>query len=299
MKVLLSGASGFVGRHALQALQAQGIAVAAIGRQRPPGVDADAFIQADLLDAGDHTDAIAHLAPTHLLHLAWYAEHGKFWDAPVNLRWVDASVRLAEAFCAAGGRHIVAAGTCAEYAWDGEVPLDERSGLLEPASLYGTCKDAARRLLQALCRHAGVGLGWARIFFPYGPGEPPRKLAPSLLDALQGRIAPFAVNAAARRDFLHVEDVADALLTLLQADASGAFNISSGHSTALPDMVRAAAAATGTDPAALLALATPRAHEPAEIGGIPAGLHALGWRPRIALEHGLAAMAAQAGGGHD
>lgn len=298
MRVLVSGAGGFIGRHAVRALQARGIEVVAIGRRAPPGLPEHAFLQADLLEPGDLGARIARIAPSHLLHLAWYAEHGKFWDAPVNLRWVEASTRLAEAFCAAGGRRMVVAGTCAEYAWDGSAALDERSVTLAPGSLYGTCKDATRRLLEAICRQNGASLAWARIFFPYGPGEPPRKLVPSLLDALQGRQAPFPVNTGARRDFLHVEDVAAALRVLLEAEDAGTFNLSSGHPTSLHALILAAAAATGADPAPLLALAAQRPHEPAVIGGVPAGLRALGWSPRITLEQGLAALAARPGGAH-
>ena len=57
------------------------------------------------------------MAPTHLLHLAWYAEPGLFWRSPENLRWVEASLRLLRAFAEHGGQRAVMAGSCAEYAW--------------------------------------------------------------------------------------------------------------------------------------------------------------------------------------
>jgi nucleoside-diphosphate-sugar epimerase len=71
---------------------------------------------ADLLDVAALEGVVARSRATHLLHLAWYVAHGKYWASPLNLRWVDSSVRLVEAFCQAGGEKVVGAGTCFEYA---------------------------------------------------------------------------------------------------------------------------------------------------------------------------------------
>ena len=61
------------------------------------------------------------IRPEVLIHLAWYAEHGKYWTSPENVRWVEASLALLRGFAAAGGRRVVMAGTCAEYEWSREV----------------------------------------------------------------------------------------------------------------------------------------------------------------------------------
>ncbi len=72
---------------------------------------------ADLLDGRETEAVLSRVQPTHLLHFAWYTVPGRYWTAPDNLRWTEASLRLLRAFEAHGGRRVVMAGTCAEYDW--------------------------------------------------------------------------------------------------------------------------------------------------------------------------------------
>jgi nucleoside-diphosphate-sugar epimerase len=276
MRVLLTGASGFIGRQVLAQLALRGIDTVAVGGARAAGFQGE-FIEADLLQADACVDVVARAHCTHLIHMAWYAEHGQYWASPLNLRWVEASVRLVEAFCAAGGQHVAAAGTCAEY--DGSVGYcREDSSPLVPATLYGVAKDATRRLVTAVCDAAGVPCAWGRIFMAYGPGEDRRRLFPSLADVFQGRRAPFGVNAEAYRDFVHVEDVARAFADLSFAAASGSFNIASGLPIQIAQAVRLIAQACGAAPAAVLDLATERPGEPRLLLGDNGRLLSLGWR---------------------
>lgn len=287
MKVLLTGASGFIGRYVVHALRQSGAQVVALGRR--PIADVP-FIEADLLDCPDF-DAIARQAQaTHLLHLAWYAEHGKFWDSPLNESWAVATARLGEAFCEAGGRHIVAAGTCAEYVWGGEGLLDEERSPIRPTSLYGQAKDVAHRALADICMQYQARLTWGRIFFPYGPGEPGQKLIPSLIDVFRGRRAPFAINAEARRDFLHAQDVAGGLLSLLGDARGDVYNICSGQPLRLHDLVVQLARLCGQDPDIVLRLSVARPGEPAIVAGLCERLKQTGWRQTLGLAEGLASM---------
>ena len=284
MRVLLTGASGFVGRCVLNALQHQGIEVATVGRVRSqPSVP---FIEADLLSVSDFGPLMQQVQATHLLHLAWYAEHGKYWTSPLNLRWAEATTRLVEAFCAAGGQQVVIAGTCAEYDW-AHGYCREDSTPLNPATLYGTAKDATRRLVMAVCAQHQVPCAWGRIFLPYGQGESASRLIPSLIDVFRGEREPFGVNATAYRDFLHVSDVAEGFVRLLTTGASGAYNICSGEPVRLAEVVTTLASLLGADPESVLALTTERPGEPPLLVGENLKLKALGWRPALTLAQGL------------
>jgi nucleoside-diphosphate-sugar epimerase len=286
MKVLLTGAGGFVGRYVLESLCRRGIDVVTLGRRPSPGTPSVPFIAADLLSTPDFARLAADSRATHLLHLAWYAEHGKYWSSPLNLRWVDATVRLVEAFCQVGGQRVVVAGTCAEYEWaDG--PCREDSTPLVPATLYGTAKDATRRLVAGVCAQHRVPWAWGRIFLPFGNGEDRQRLIPSLIDVFQGRRSPFGVNAAAYRDFLHVSDVAEGLVALLGGEANGAYNVSSGQPVQLAEVVRELARQLLADPQAVLDLTTERPGEPSLLVGENGKLRALGWRPVLSLVQGL------------
>src|SRR6185312_12912218 len=135
---------------------------------------------ADLLDPEAVTRLVRDVRPTHLLHLAWYAVPGAFWESPENARWLEASTRLLEAFAVSGGTRAVVAGTCAEYDWSGDGALSEASTPLSPRTAYGEAKNA----LRAAAERLSVSLGWGRVFFLYGPHEDPRRLVASVARSL-------------------------------------------------------------------------------------------------------------------
>src|SRR5436190_13924807 len=96
-RVLLTGASGFVGRHCLSALLAQDFqvhAVASPSHTLPAAPPKVRWHGADLLDKRQTSALLAEVRPTHLLHCAWYAVPGKYWTATDNFRWAEASQHL-------------------------------------------------------------------------------------------------------------------------------------------------------------------------------------------------------------
>ena len=290
MRVLLTGASGYLGQHVLARLRARGCEIVVLGRRRPEGAQDLPWIEADLLDSGDLTGALRQARASHLLHLAWYAEYGKFWTSPLNLRWVDASLRLLQAFTEQGGKHVVMTGSCAEYDWGGDGRFHEDRTPLNPATLYGTAKDATRRLAQAWCREQDVTLVWGHVFFPFGPGEARLRMLPSLIEVFRGRAAPFGVNAEAWRGMLPVHDAAEAFVHLLGQGCEGRYNICSGQAVQVGEVVRTLARLCGADPAPVLSLATVRPGDPARLVGDNNRLLSTGWRPVQTLEQGLQAM---------
>lgn len=284
MRVLLTGASGFIGHQMLKTLTDQGIEVVVIGRTRPS--DCVNFIEADLLNTIEFESLMRNVEATHLLHLAWYAEHGKFWTSLTNLRWVEATNRLVESFCKAGGLHVVIAGTCAEYDWSYGYCVEDTTPL-NPATLYGVAKNSTRNLTMAICQQFQVRCAWGRIFLPFGKGEVDTRLVPSLVDVFKNKRAPFAINADANRDFLHVDDVAKGLRDLLIQDAHGAYNICSAQPTRLTELVLTLSRLLGCSPEPVLELAVSRPTEPSLLIGDNTKLRALGWRSEISLQQGL------------
>jgi nucleoside-diphosphate-sugar epimerase len=281
MRVLLTGATGFIGSHILKQLKDSEIDCIAVGRGRPVGFSGE-FIEADLLQTELNKKVIQQAGVSHLIHLAWCAEHGAYWDSPLNLRWVDATVKLIEDFCLAGGKRIVLAGTCAEYDWAYGY-CTEVNTPLNPASLYGKAKDITRRLVSAVCLEHQVPYAWGRVFIPYGFGEDNRRLIPAIMDVFDGKRAPFGVNANAYRDFLHIEDVAAGFLALLQDESSGIFNICSGRPVQIAEVVELLAKSRSADPNLILSLPSNRPDEPLFLIGANQKIMQLGWLPKHQL----------------
>jgi nucleoside-diphosphate-sugar epimerase len=229
---------------------------------------------------------VTRLRPTHLLHLAWKATPGRFWAAPDNLDWVAASLALHRAFAAVGGRRAVFAGTCAEYDWS-QAELDEATTPCAPATLYGTAKDALRRLVQAAPE--GVSLAWGRVFFLYGPHEPAGRLVPEVIGALLAGQEARCGEGLVQRDFMHVSDVAGGLVALLESDVTGPVNIASGDCVPLRQMIDEAARQIGRPDLLRYGARPSPAGEPARLAAATRRLREeVGFTPRYGLAEGLA-----------
>lgn len=288
-RVLVTGARGFVGRGVIRPLAARGYEIVAPTSSLAAGGDPAArWVTCDLLAAGEAERLIAATQPTHLLHLAWYTEHGRFWNGSENLAWLAASLRLVDAFAAAGGQRAVIAGSCAEYDWTAPSPFEEGTTPLRPHSLYGACKKALMEVASAHAALAGFSLAWGRIFLLYGPHEAPARFVPGLIGAvLSGRHFPMT-HGLQRRDFLHAADVADALVALIDSAVCGPVNIGSGEPVRLLDV--ATQVAGRLDAVSLLRPGTlpARPEDPDEIYADVSRLRdEVGWNPRFSLAEGL------------
>jgi nucleoside-diphosphate-sugar epimerase len=288
-RILITGATGFIGAHVLDALVAQEHEIHALSRRPGAPRERVSWHAVDLVeDPAAAARVVEEIAAEQLLHLAWYAVPGAFWRAPENERWIGASLRLLRGFGEAGGRRAVVAGTCAEYAW-GSAILSEDTTPLEPATLYGACKHATHVAATASARELGVSLAWGRVFFLYGPGEPAGRLVCTVAgDLLAGKSVP-TTEGYQRRDFMHVRDVASAFVAVLGSDLTGALNIASGHAVTVRELVTLIAENAGGLDRVRFGELPARDGEPDVIVGENRRIRdEVGFRPAISLEQGIA-----------
>jgi len=289
-RVLVTGAAGFVGGHSLPFLMANGFEVHAvdicISKEEFPGLY---WHQVDLLDQKSCLELLETIHPTHLLHFAWYAKHGEYWNSLENLRWVEGSLHLLRAFYDKGGERVVMAGTCAEYDWRQEEDFSELTTPLIPASLYGVCKNALQNVLKDFSRVTGLSSAWGRIFFLYGPDEHPRRLVSSVISNLLRNQTAQCSHGMQVRDFLHVEDVASAFASLLMSPVQGPVNIASGCPVTLRDLVLAAADCLNARERVQFGVLPAPVDEPPRIVGHVSRLSdEVDWRPKYDLAAGMA-----------
>jgi nucleoside-diphosphate-sugar epimerase len=289
IKIIVTGASGYIGRHTLSPLLDSGYQVYAIARRDadfewPRGVRVLAL---DLFDDAARQRAFAEISPDWLLHLAWYTEHGKFWEAQENIAWLSLSIRMLGEFARCGGTRVVVSGTCAEYRWNGE-PCREASTPLEPRSLYGMCKATLFKFLEIGSARLGISYAWGRIFLLYGSSESEGRLIPATARALLQERPALCTHGQQIRDFMHVEDVAHALVRMLTSTVSGPVNIGTGEPISIAQAVSVLALRAGRPHLLRLGALPPREDDvPVLIPDVGRLRDEVGFRPTLTLAEGL------------
>jgi nucleoside-diphosphate-sugar epimerase len=294
VRVLVTGAGGFIGAATAGELLARGHAVACLVRDpdavdgRVPWVGHAEVISGDLMVPEGWADAVRAWRPEACVHAAWFTHPATYLHAPENVWLLDAGLRLIDVLAAAGCRRAVFVGTCAEYDTSGSGALDESSAT-RPSTLYASCKLALAMLGRRRAESAGIRFAWARLFHPYGPREHPDRLIPSAIRALAGGSTFTSSHPEARREFVHVDDVAAALAVMAECAPHGVFNLSAGSPASVREVLTTLGALAGR-PDLLRFASRPRpGWDPDSIAGPNDLLRAAtGWQPRIALADGLA-----------
>ncbi len=241
MKVMVTGATGFVGRHVVNELLTQGHSVVAIARdikraQEMPWFDRVEFIQCDL-----HVDFKplfqSECLPNAIVHLAWTGlpNYRDFFHISKNL---PADLAFLEAAVKSGVPHLLVAGTCLEYGMQ-YGPLTEEMET-NPTTPYGFAKDTLRKALQLLQKESPFTLQWMRLFYMYGEGQNRNSLLAQLDRAIDEGQAIFNMSAGDQlRDYLSIQEVAENFVLALESpQLEGVINCCSGKPISVFDLVK-------------------------------------------------------------
>jgi len=241
MRVLITGASGFIGSQLARLLVQEGVEVYALLRPKSdPWRICDLLpdlqvVEGNLLQPEQGwLERLGAIQPEICFHFAWYAEPGIFLTSPLNLQYLSASLTMAEGLAKAGCHKLVIAGSFSEY--DQDLGYLSENSALKPNTLYGAAKVSLYQALSLWAPAAGIEILWPRIFSVYGPCEHEKRFVPAvILAALRGEVTRLTPGEQLR-DYLHVADAAAAIWAATQSGMKGPVNIGSGKPVAIREL---------------------------------------------------------------
>jgi len=237
MRIAITGASGFVGRHVLHELASRGLkATAATFRRAPAGSGSLASMVPLDIHAPAPDPFVALGRPDLLLHFAWSGLPN--YDSPHHLRSeLPAQAAFLSACVRSGIKRVVVAGTCFEYGLaSGEI---RETQALAPVTGYGEAKARLFEHMSSLRKTNPFELAWPRLFYLFGPGQSPNSLYPQLQAAIARGDESFDMSGGEQvRDYLPIIDAARLLVDVaIAAGDIGAVNLCSGRPKRLKDQV--------------------------------------------------------------
>lgn len=243
-RVLLTGATGLIGKYAIQPLLDLGFEVFAVSSSKERGKRKEGkglhWVKANLLDGAEIKKIFKKVKPDYLLHFAWDTTPGEYLESNLNFDWVQASLEMLKQFKANGGKRAVFAGTCFEYEFEYELtgePLNEAKARLNPTSTYAKCKTYLNGLATLYSIKNDISFGWGRIFYVYGENEHPKRLVPHVINSLREDREVTITAGELKRDYMFAGDIAAGFVAFLNSDVQGCVNICTGEAPKIKEIV--------------------------------------------------------------
>jgi dTDP-6-deoxy-L-talose 4-dehydrogenase (NAD+) len=232
---LVTGATGFVGRHVLHELIGKNRHVRLVIRDgtqdklpRSAAIESLVTTPDMWLETQAWWEDICRGVDT-VIHIAWYAEPGRYLQSPKNNDCLEGTLRLSQGARRARIRRFIGIGTCFEYdARPGHLSIDTP---LQPTTPYADAKVAVFKALSQSLPKQGVEFVWCRLFYLYGEGEAEGRLVPYLRARLAAGERAELSSGTQIRDYLDVRDAARMIVEVAFGTAQGPVNICSGKPT--------------------------------------------------------------------
>jgi nucleoside-diphosphate-sugar epimerase len=269
VRILITGASGYVGRALLPSLSGSGHVLRCVVRDPSQAIDCvdEPVVFPDFFTASESALRAALDGVDLVLHLAWYVDAGDYLHAADNLLCVSGTLRFAHEALKMGVKRFVGVGTCLEY--DVSYGYLTRHTPLAPVSVYACAKASVYQTLRATYDRMGAEFAWARLFHIYGGQEDPRRLTPYLHARLAAGEVVDLTSGRQIRDYMRIEDVGEQLSRFALSKTTGAANICSGEPVTVADFARRIAAEYGREDLLRFGARPDRPGDPACLVGEP------------------------------
>lgn len=285
-KVLITGATGFIGGNVALGLVQKGYKVFAPSNSLSlPKIEGLIQIKLDLFDTVAVEKFLAENKFENLIHLAWYTG-AKCHSSDVNMDWTELSIKLLKSFKENGGKKALFAGSMSEYDFSYGYLKEDLTPLTNP-SLYGKCKASLYEIASAYAKQSDLDFKWARIFNVYGPYEKKSRLMPSVICSILNNEDVKVSPCTKTQDYLHVFDTASGIVELFESSVQGAVNISSGTPIKLKVIVEKIAEIMEYKGKILYGAIPTNFEDNFVVGCNEKLINEVGWEQKLSLEDGL------------
>lgn len=248
-RVIVTGATGFVGSNLARRLLRDGHEVHLLVRPRHSSWrindirDDVQLHEAALEDAEAVAETVGHVRPDWIFHLAAHGAYSSQTDLRQMVQTnLTGTINLVEACLLTGFEAFVNTGSSSEYGFKDHAPLEDES--IEPNSHYAVTKASATLFCRYTAQSRALHLPTLRLYSVYGPYEEPTRLIPRLIThGLKGELPPL-VNRSVARDYVYIDDVTEAYLLAAAArgelERGAIYNVGTGIQTSLEEAVETA-----------------------------------------------------------
>ncbi|MDB0021078.1 NAD(P)-dependent oxidoreductase [Candidatus Pseudothioglobus singularis] len=238
MKVVVTGASGFIGNPLIESLLIAGHDVLAISRKIPKNNNHSSitWLKANLSSPITYKDSIEEFCPEVVIHLAWQGiPDFSFEKSQLNLKQSLAFLSFIASIRSC--KKLLIPGSCWEYSSSkGKCSVDDPT---LPTNDFTWAKHSLRLQAELICKNASISLAWFRVFYVYGPNQRDESLIPSILKNLKSGQLPNISTPQNSNDFIYVGDVVEAFIAAINIEfESGIYNLGSGTSSSVIDICR-------------------------------------------------------------
>jgi nucleoside-diphosphate-sugar epimerase len=244
MKIFMTGGSGFIGSCLVPKLIAREHTLLLLMRNLPKKRNQNksiSFIKGNLNNLGFWKNKLGRFKPEAIIHLAWEGLENYNFTTATSLRNMTNSLNLVATAAEMGCKKFLSVGSCWEYG-DGNGCLNESDTLRSPSHVpsFVIAKRTIQAMGEQIAKESNMQFLWPRLFFAYGPGQKSRTLIAHLVRSFQNGTAPEIKNKLGANDFVYIDDVADALIKILEKSKkpSVIYNIGSGRLTSVADVTK-------------------------------------------------------------